>query len=63
MELVTLTRSALGKVDAWSARAKEYAQGERLVQRQRFKLPAEWMWASLVEGEWSAFEQILARRA
>jgi dynein heavy chain 1 len=46
----------------WKERTDMCKDGERLLDRQRFQFPQQWTYAEQVEGEWSSFESVLARR-
>ena len=39
-----------------------FERGERMLQHGRFQFPNDWLWHANVQGEWSAFEQILKRK-
>ena len=39
-----------------------YREGQRILERQRFQFPASWMHSDNIEGEWSAFNDILRRK-
>lgn len=39
-----------------------YKEGQRLLERQRFQFPATWLYSDNVEGEWSAFSDIIRRK-
>uniref|UniRef100_A0A0G4FLJ2 Dynein heavy chain, cytoplasmic n=1 Tax=Chromera velia CCMP2878 TaxID=1169474 RepID=A0A0G4FLJ2_9ALVE len=59
---VTAVQEVRHKAAAWNAQLDHLRSSQRLLDRQRFQFPAEWMGLDRVEGEWSAFEQILHRR-
>jgi len=39
-----------------------YKEGQRLLERQRFQFPSTWLYSDNVEGEWSAFSDIIHRK-
>ena len=39
-----------------------YKEGQRILERQRFQFPAGWRHSDNIEGEWSAFNDILRRK-
>ena len=44
------------------ARLEDYRSGQRLLERQRFRFPQDWLYLENAEGEWVAFSEILARK-
>ena len=36
--------------------------GEKILDRQRFQFPANWVYVEHVDGEWGAFSEILKRK-
>ncbi|TYZ65491.1 hypothetical protein PybrP1_001542, partial [[Pythium] brassicae (nom. inval.)] len=47
----------------WQTAVASFAQGERLLKKQRFKFAADWPSLANVEGEWEAFVQLLERKS
>lgn len=39
-----------------------YREGQRILERQRFQFPNNWLHVDHVEGEWSAFNEIIKRK-
>ena len=39
-----------------------YKEGQRLLERQRFQFPSTWLYSDNVDGEWSAFSDIIRRK-
>ncbi|KAM9964742.1 hypothetical protein ACTFIW_004524 [Dictyostelium discoideum] len=50
------------KLSSWEADLRYYRTGQDLLQRQRFSFPNDWLDCERVEGEWSAFNEILNRK-
>lgn len=42
---------------------KTFNSGQQLLQRQRFSFPSDWLYYDMLEGEWSAFNEILTRKS
>ncbi|KAF4732244.1 hypothetical protein FOZ63_029748, partial [Perkinsus olseni] len=62
-EFVTCVREAQGNAGkAWAQRVVSLRAGEKLLERQRYAFPRDWVWTDRVEGEWTALEQVLNRR-
>ena len=39
-----------------------YTEGQRILERQRFQFPGNWLYIDNVEGEWGAFSDIMKRK-
>ena len=39
-----------------------YKEGQRILERQRFQFPANWLYIDNIEGEWGAFTDIMKRK-
>jgi dynein heavy chain 1 len=39
-----------------------YREGQRILERQRFQFPTNWLHADNINGEWSAFNEIMRRK-
>lgn len=46
----------------WEDKVGVYKEGQRMLERQRFQLPSNWLHIDSVEGEWSSFSEILKRK-
>ncbi len=44
------------------ARVQVFRAGEKILDRQRYQFPPTWVYVDNVEGEWSAFNEILRRK-
>lgn len=50
-------------VDTSSCRVVQlYKEGQRILERQRFQFPNWWLHVDNVEGEWSAFNEMMRRK-
>lgn len=50
-------------VAEWANLMKTFNSGQQLLQRQRFSFPSDWLYYDMLEGEWSAFNEILTRKS
>ena len=50
-------------VTSWQSEIDRYKSGNKLLIIQRYLFPTEWTNIDLVEGEWTAFRQILKRKS
>ena len=39
-----------------------YKEGQRILERQRFQFPSNWLYSDNVDGEWGAFNDIMRRK-
>ena len=39
-----------------------YIEGQRILERQRFQFPTQWLQVDNIEGEWGAFNEIIRRK-
>lgn len=39
-----------------------YREGQRILERQRFQFPNNWLHVDNIEGEWGAFNEIMKRK-
>lgn len=46
----------------WSKQVEVYKEGQRILERQRFQFPNNWLHVDNIEGEWSAFSEIMKRK-
>ena len=50
------------KVKGWESNTGEYREGQQVLERHRFQFPSNWLYTDNVDGEWSAFNEILKRK-
>lgn len=60
--LITYVQSLKRKMKSWEKQVEMYKEGQRLLERQRFQFPSTWLYSDNVEGEWSAFSDIIRRK-
>ncbi|KAG8185039.1 hypothetical protein JTE90_017062 [Oedothorax gibbosus] len=59
---ITYVQSLKKKMKIWDKKVELYKEGQRILERQRFQFPNSWLHIDNVEGEWSAFNEILRRK-
>lgn len=59
---ITYVQDLKRKVAKWSQDVELFRQGQKTLERQRFQFPNDWVYVDQVDGEWSAFNEILARK-
>ena len=50
------------KLPIWDKNLISYRTGQELLRRQRYQFPNDWLEYVTIDGEWSAFKQILKRK-
>lgn len=46
----------------WDKQVDVYREAQRILERQRFQFPNSWLHVDNIEGEWSAFNEIMKRK-
>jgi dynein heavy chain 1 len=59
---ITFVQDLKRKVKKWAPEIEIFGSGQKTLERQRYQFPGDWMYVDQVEGEWSAFNEILARK-
>uniref|UniRef100_A0A2P2HXP1 Dynein heavy chain, cytoplasmic n=1 Tax=Hirondellea gigas TaxID=1518452 RepID=A0A2P2HXP1_9CRUS len=60
--LITYVQTLKRKMAGWSKQVEMYIEGQRILERQRFQFPAQWLYVDNIEGEWGAFNEIIRRK-
>ncbi|XP_012938795.1 cytoplasmic dynein 1 heavy chain 1 [Aplysia californica] len=60
--LITHVQSLKRKVKSWEKQVETYKEGQRILERQRFQFPSNWLYIDNIEGEWGAFSDIMKRK-
>ncbi|ORX61965.1 dynein heavy chain [Hesseltinella vesiculosa] len=59
---ITFVQDLKRKVNKWGQDVELFRQGQKTLERQRFQFPNDWLYVDQVDGEWSAFNEILSRK-
>lgn len=59
---ITYVQGLKRQTRQWQDQVEVFREGQRLLERQRFQFPSNWLFADHVEGEWGAFGDILQRK-
>ncbi|XP_053612057.1 dynein heavy chain, cytoplasmic isoform X5 [Plodia interpunctella] len=62
VSLITYVQQLKREVLAWEKQVDIYREAQRILERQRFQFPAQWLHVDNIEGEWSAFNEIMRRK-
>lgn len=59
---ITYVQSLKRKMKNWEKEVEMYKEGQRILERQRFQFPSNWLYSDNVDGEWGAFNDIIRRK-
>ncbi|KAK6637160.1 Dynein heavy chain, cytoplasmic [Polyplax serrata] len=59
---ITYVQSLKKQLKAWEKQVELYRESQRILERQRFQFPQQWLHVDNIEGEWSAFNEIIKRK-
>ncbi|KFD71623.1 hypothetical protein M514_05338 [Trichuris suis] len=59
---ITYVQNLKRQVKEWENNVENFKEAQRILERQRFQFPANWLYSENFEGEWLAFSDILVRR-
>ena len=62
VNIITDVQSLKRRMKQWEKQVATYKDGQRILERQRFHFPQNWLHVDNVEGEWSAFNEIIRRK-
>jgi hypothetical protein len=50
------------KLKDWERKVDQYGNAQKILERQRYQFPSNWLYTDYIQGEWSAFNEILKRK-
>ncbi|CAB0033630.1 unnamed protein product [Trichogramma brassicae] len=59
---ITYVQSLKRKMKPWEKKVDIYRESQRILERQRFQFPSNWLHVDNIEGEWGAFNEIMRRK-
>lgn len=59
---ITYVQGLKRKIKSWEKNVEIYRDGQKILERQRYQFPPSWLYTDNVDGEWSAFNDILRRK-
>lgn len=62
VSFITYVQSLKKEMKAWDKQVDMYREAQRILERQRFQFPNSWLHVDNIEGEWSAFNEIMKRK-
>lgn len=62
VDLITFVSDLKAKVKKWTPEIELFETGQKVLERQRYQFPSDWLYVDQVESEWTAFNDILGRK-
>lgn len=62
VSFITFVQDLKRKVQNWGPELEEFVSGQKTLERQRYAFPGDWLYVDQIQGEWSAFSDILKRK-
>lgn len=62
VSFITYVQSLKKEMLVWDKQVEVYREAQRILERQRFQFPTQWLHVDNIEGEWMAFNEILKRK-
>ncbi|XP_026482181.1 dynein heavy chain, cytoplasmic isoform X8 [Ctenocephalides felis] len=62
VSFITYVQSLKREMLQWDKQVEVYREAQRILERQRFQFPTSWLHVDNIEGEWSAFNEIMKRK-
>lgn len=63
VQFITIVQTCKRKVKAWGPEVETFRQGQTTLVRQRYQFPNDWVDVERVDSEWTALNELLARKA
>ena len=62
VSFITYVQGLKRKMRGWEKQVDIYREGQRILERQRFQFPTQWLHVDNIDGEWGAFNEIIRRK-
>jgi dynein heavy chain 1 len=62
VSFITFVQDLKRKVKKWGPEIEQFSGGQQTLERQRYTFPSDWLYVDQIQGEWSAFNEILKRK-
>ena len=60
--IITFVQSLKRNLTDWTLKVQSYSDAQNILIRQRYHFPADWVYSDQINGEWSAFNEILTKK-
>ena len=58
VQVITQVQKLKRQMKQWENQVDQYREGQKLLEKQRFQFPSQWLYIDNIDGEWSAFQDI-----
>ena len=62
VSVITYVQSLKRKLKDWEKKVESYTNAQKVLERQRYQFPSNWLYSDYIQGEWGAFNEILKRK-
>jgi dynein heavy chain 1 len=62
VSFITFVQDLKRKVTNWAPEIEQFSLGQKTLERQRYAFGSDWLYVDQIQGEWSAFTDILKRK-
>ena len=62
VSFITFVQDLKRQIQCWGPEIEQFQSGQKTLEKQRFSFPVDWLHVDQVQGEWSAFSDILKRK-
>ena len=62
VSFITYVQGLKRKMKGWEKQVEVYKSGQLILEKQRFQFPSQWLHVDNIDGEWSAFNEIIKRK-
>ncbi|XP_055383630.1 dynein heavy chain, cytoplasmic isoform X2 [Condylostylus longicornis] len=62
VSFITYVQALKKDMLVWDKQVEVFREAQRILERQRFQFPNSWLHVDNIEGEWSAFNEIMKRK-
>ncbi|CAK8687664.1 unnamed protein product [Clavelina lepadiformis] len=60
--MITNVQGLKRNIKQWKKQVETYREGQRLLEKHRYQFPPSWLYIDNIEGEWTAFQDIIKRK-
>nr|CAB3240292.1 cytoplasmic dynein 1 heavy chain 1 [Phallusia mammillata] len=60
--VITNVQALKRNIKGWEKQVDMYREGQKLLEKHRFQFPPSWLYIDNIEGEWTAFQDIMKRK-
>lgn len=62
VSFITFVQDLERKLEVWAPQIELFGTGQKTLERYRYQFPSDWLHVDQIDGEWSAFNDILGRK-